>query len=235
MMVYTAILLKALGTGRESYKCPQNLISSPATKAVRWETKMLDTRLHQQDEYVGGPTPQADKAWNDLIDLSNIKIPSSDIARAGLTSIPIPDEPDMSWASLGVIHELHCLSRLRMSIWTDHYYADFSDEERELNRAHSDHCLDYLRQAAMCHGDVSLTTYRWTDDSPLPVADFASPKVCVNWDALADWQRERLWDPLVPGLLKHPKFGAAFPDGNGSRIGVQPDGMHQHHTGTRSS
>lgn len=27
MMVYTAILLKALGTGRESYKCPQNLIS----------------------------------------------------------------------------------------------------------------------------------------------------------------------------------------------------------------
>lgn len=133
-----------------------------------------------------------------------------------MTSIPIPDEPDMSWASLGVIHELHCLSRLRMSIWTDHYYADFSDEERELNRAHSDHCLDYLRQAAMCHGDVSLTTYRWTDDSPLPVADFASPKVCVNWDALADWQRERLWDPLVPGLLKHPKFGTydiehAFP------------------------
>lgn len=136
---------------------------------------------------------------------------NEDLARISKTSIQVPDEPDKSWATLGVIHELHCLGRLRMSIYMDHYYPDFTEEDKRLNQAHSEHCIDYLRQAAMCHGDTSLTTYYWSDDEIYPVADFNSPKACINWDVLADWQRERLWDPMKPGYLKHPKLGTSVP------------------------
>ncbi|KAI1815497.1 hypothetical protein GGS20DRAFT_333095 [Poronia punctata] len=240
LVIYTIVLVKALGVRTcSSTGSPQHIISSPANEAIRWEPKYLDTRLRQQDEYVGGPTPEVDKAWNDLIDLSNIKVPSSEISRIGKTSIQVPDEPGQSWATLGVIHELHCLGRLRMSIYMDHYYPDFTEEDKKLNQAHSEHCIDYLRQAAMCHGDVSLTTYHWQDDQIFPVADFNSSKACVNWDVLADWQRERLWDPMEPGYLKHPKLGAPFPDGNGTLIGVSAHqlngtGGHSHHSGRRS-
>lgn len=116
----------------------------------------------------------------------------------------------MAWVTLGVIHELHCLGRLRMTIFSDYYYPNFTEADKKANRMHSAHCIDYLRQAAMCHSDISVTTYYWRDDDIFPVADFSSPKACANWDAVADWQKERLWDPLQPGYLQHPKFGT-FP------------------------
>jgi hypothetical protein len=164
------------------------------------------------------------RASNDTQTVSNIKVPLSSLARLNKTSIPVPQEPTMGWATLGVNHELHCLGRLRMSIFADHFYPDFTEEDKRNNRLHSLHCLDYLRQASQCHGDISLTTYYWRDGEQFPVADFESPKACVDWERIVKWQEERLWEPMSPGVLVHPTLGESsfstyLSDGRGLMTG----------------
>lgn len=75
-----------------------------------------------------------------------------------------------------------------------------------------DHCLDYLLQAAMCHGDVGYMTYHWDMEQPKP---FWKPAehTCVNWDVLRQWMRERTVPIHKPGFLVHPSFGPAYPNG----------------------
>lgn len=69
------------------------------------------------------------------------------------------------------------------------------------------HCIEILRQAAMCRGDVSLITMFWSDDTASPVADFNVPHSCVNFDAIQDWAKERSFNPMKPGYLRHPTLG----------------------------
>jgi len=194
----------------------------------------MQTRVHAKTVYNNDPSPSLDEAWNDLVSstypgipgmhrrikpgsmrlatnsaqVSNIKIAADELRGLNKTTwVEIPDEPGMVWATLGVNHELHCLKRIRQALYPKYYFPEYTEEELELNLLHSAHCIDYLRQAAMCHGDVSITTYYWKPDDRLPVADFDAPHACVNWDALASWQNERLVDIMRPGWLKHPTLG----------------------------
>jgi len=75
-----------------------------------------------------------------------------------------------------------------------------------------DHCLDYLLQAAMCHGDVGFMTYHWDMAQPRPFWK-AAEHTCINWDSLHHWVAERRAPVYEPGLLIHPIFGPVFPDG----------------------
>lgn len=139
--------------------------------------------------------------------MSNIKVPVESLKPLGKSSIRPPDETDKAWVTLGVNHELHCLRRLRHSLYHEYYFPNMTEQDAALDRMHSAHCIDYLRQTAMCRGDVSLTTYYWVNSGRLPVADFDAPRVCVNWERLAAWQRERVFDPMKPGWLQHPSLG----------------------------
>jgi len=69
-----------------------------------------------------------------------------------------------------------------------------------------EHCLDFLRQSAMCHGDIGLVTFQWTPDSLIPVSN-ATVHECVNWDAIDKWTKERTVDMMKPGWLIHPTKG----------------------------
>jgi hypothetical protein len=136
----------------------------------------------------------------------NIAVPKTDLSRVGSTSIRIP-ETDMYFAGLGVFHELHCLKRLRQYTWKEHYFPDISENDERLNRLHTDHCLEILRQAIMCRADISLFTLQWSEDSLHPRADFSQEHECVDFEAIFEWAGERRVDAGKPGLLVHPKFG----------------------------
>ncbi|KAH8890341.1 hypothetical protein GQ53DRAFT_824490 [Thozetella sp. PMI_491] len=220
---YTYTLFRIFPLGASCSRGPQDVVASPASSVIRWELQILDTRVVQQNRFNAEPSDEVDEAWAELIYLSNVKVSAEDVRAINKTSIEIPTDPGMVWATLGVNHELHCLDRLRQAIHPDFYFPDWTPEERKRNQMHSRHCIDYLRQAAMCHGDLSLTTYYWAEDSAIPIADFDTPHACVNWDAIQKWEEERVFRPLTPGLLMHPKFGAAFPEGEGDKIGVLPD------------
>ena len=71
----------------------------------------------------------------------------------------------------------------------------------------ADHCLEFARQSAMCHGDTTMTGFKWLHDSAgrvvEPTTREGAVHQCVNWEKLSGWAQERrvnLFDPklLVP-------------------------------------
>lgn len=83
----------------------------------------------------------------------------------------------------------------------------------------AEHCLDFLRQASICHGDVGLITFQWSPTSLIPVAN-ATTHECVNWDSIREWTKKRTVDMMKPGWLIHPTLGPAYPEGEGDKLGA---------------
>lgn len=54
------------------------------------------------------------------------------------------------------------------------------------------HCVELLRNAVMCAGDVSVITYNWKKDQDFPEANFGSvTHACQKWDKIDEWRRAR--------------------------------------------
>ncbi|KND87851.1 hypothetical protein TOPH_07439 [Tolypocladium ophioglossoides CBS 100239] len=211
--------------------CEASLVYSPAASAVKLERVRFNATLVIESPYNGPPSKEVDAAWAAIIDNMNIAVPKSDLDRVGAASIRIPDTDNMYFAGLSVFHELHCLKRLRQYTWKEHYFPNMSANDERLNRLHTDHCLEILRQAAMCRADISLFTLQWSEDSLLPRADFSQEHECINFDAIYRWAGERRVDAGRPGILTHPlhashitpNTGVAFPDGKGDKVGGSED------------
>ena len=57
----------------------------------------------------------------------------------------------------------------------------------------TDHCIEYLRQAAMCHGDTSLSAFEWDANKDKPVlSGRRSPHMCVDWSTIEAFAKERV-------------------------------------------
>lgn len=60
---------------------------------------------------------------------------------------------------------------------------------------YSAHCVDTIRRSLMCKADVSLYTAYWIGDhTAVPSKELRSKSdtVCVDWDAIDGWARNRL-------------------------------------------
>ncbi|KAL8765967.1 MAG: hypothetical protein Q9209_007114 [Squamulea sp. 1 TL-2023] len=104
-------------------------------------------------------------------------------------------------AEMAVYHELHCIKRIRRHFHLEIYYPNMTDEEREKEEVHIDHCLEYWREAAICRGDTALGTFMWKDG--LPYSRVYSDHECVDWDRLDKWARGRMVDMSDYGRLAH--------------------------------
>ncbi|GAQ46496.1 hypothetical protein ANI_1_1444104 [Aspergillus niger] len=130
-------------------------------------------------------------------------------------SVELYNDPGYLVYGLGVYHQLHCLNRLRKSFYPDVFYPNMSAEQVEI---HKNHCFDAIRQAILCHGDISLIywwdpnytyidddgTERYTEDylQMTPVerqvrlhASWSSEVQCRDMDAINSWVKERMVDP----------------------------------------
>ncbi|CAK4033803.1 Cyclochlorotine biosynthesis O [Lecanosticta acicola] len=132
--------------------------------------------------------------------------------------VRVPGE-DAYIGTLNVYHEIHCLKRIHQYMYQDTYFPGIDDKQREMNRLHNEHCIDFLRQSAMCHGDVGLITFEWSPSNRIPVAN-ATTHQCVDWNRLDKWTKQRSLDMLKPGWLVHPTLGLAYPQGEGDNIGA---------------
>ncbi|PYI34944.1 hypothetical protein BP00DRAFT_462874 [Aspergillus indologenus CBS 114.80] len=210
------------------YRYEKTIRQLCALAAIAYEEIYFNASLKIESPFIGEPRPELDQAWTDLLQYSSIAVSGEDLRRINKTSIPIPGAKDSYWVDLSITHELHCIKRLYQFFHKDHYFPDLSPEEEELNYMHTDHCLEILRQASMCHGDVSLIPMHWNDISPIPEADFSVPHKCVNWEKLRTWTRENSVDVMRPNFLQHPRLGPSFPDGSNHGVGVE----HKHTSGT---
>ncbi|THC91034.1 hypothetical protein EYZ11_009516 [Aspergillus tanneri] len=206
--IYGAVLAAVAKNGLDPRR--NGLPLSPAVTAVQWENHKfsLEDHITEDGRFVGKPSPALDKAWHDLLNAENIIIEPEYIEHLGRENLGVAvPEGGGYLGTLNVYHELHCLKRIHQYMYPDYYFPEFTEKQDDMNRMHNEHCIDFLRQSAMCHGDIGLITYQWSPGSLLPIANATSHQ-CVNWERLDQWTKSRTVDMLKPGWLVHPIHGA---------------------------
>jgi len=235
-IVYIGVLY-SVATHRSKDIRSIGLPFSPAIEALEYrsQTFSLEDKIQERGSFSGKPSPELDQAWHDLLNAENIKLEPEVMKHYGRedSGVALP-EGNGYIGTLNVYHEIHCLKRLHQYMYQDYYWPDLDAHQLEMNRLHNEHCIDFLRQAAMCHGDVGLITFEWKAESRIPVAN-ATTHQCVDWEKLDKWTKERTVDMMKPGWLVHPTLGLAYPDGQGDRIGAVeiPAPGHGEHAHTK--
>ena len=60
-----------------------------------------------------------------------------------------------------------------------------------------DHCIDYLRQAIMCHGDITPNTFEWNDETQSYLAHHSTRHQCRDFERVYDWAAGRNTSGLI--------------------------------------
>lgn len=107
---------------------------------------------------------------------------------------------------------------MRRNIFHDYYYPNATKEEADYSIVHlskypsnqvlaprkellihqltdAAHCVDTIRRSLMCKADVAIYTAYWIGDhTAVPSKELRSESdtVCVNWEAIDAWSRQRL-------------------------------------------
>ena len=55
-----------------------------------------------------------------------------------------------------------------------------------------DHCVDFLRQAIQCQGDLTPMKWYWSDVIHEPVLRPESPHTCRKWENIQEWALQRV-------------------------------------------
>lgn len=71
---------------------------------------------------------------------------------------------------------------------------------------HSDHCIEMLRQAAMCHSDVTPVVYQYSEKTGKSTGRTGVLHQCKNFSKLQHWTKQRTVD--VPDVWgRGPELG----------------------------
>ncbi|KAF2797785.1 hypothetical protein K505DRAFT_372183 [Melanomma pulvis-pyrius CBS 109.77] len=180
------------------------LIFSPATEAIKYERRKLWRSIELENPYAGDPrvdpTPLHDAKWSELVRPMAMKITAEELSKIGEPSIAFKDGSGYL-TEMAVFHELHCIKRMRRHFHLKFYYGNATEDEDFMNREwqHMDHCLEYWREAAMCRGDPTLTTFVWNEGRPF--SKVHSTHECVNWDQLYTFAESRMVDVSDYGIF----------------------------------
>ncbi|KAI0846170.1 hypothetical protein F5Y00DRAFT_264889 [Daldinia vernicosa] len=163
--------------------------------AVRYEEKQEWYTL--REPWNKEPSDELDDLWEDLLYALNIRVSPHEMEQLGsnLTNRIQVDGGDYLGV-MGVYHHLHCLNNLRRIVHWDYYESRVSDlgPTGPFGKGHSDHCINAIRQALMCHANTEIHTGQWIYDPDRPQASKLgshSITTCVNWDSLNNWARSR--------------------------------------------
>ncbi|KAK0507994.1 hypothetical protein JMJ35_009883 [Cladonia borealis] len=174
------------------------LIYSPVIQHLTYERRTLNTALN--NSFTGEPRTELDEAWHELLKNANIKITEEELGKLGHQhSIALADGSGYL-AELGAYHELHCIKRVRQYLHLKYYHPSFTATELEREKVHIDHCLEYLREIAICRGDPAITTFGWRNSRP--TAHVRSDHQCIVWESLLSWAESRSVDMFDPNLLQ---------------------------------
>ena len=115
----------------------------PAQQAVEYELVYFsngagkDAAPGEESKYLGPPTEESDKAWDELYDIYGVsQLSSSEAAKWPDRTAKIPGSPGWHIAGLDVFHRLRCLNSLRMMLRPERYNAtmDGDTEEQRASR-----------------------------------------------------------------------------------------------------
>ncbi|CAI6332296.1 unnamed protein product [Periconia digitata] len=159
----------------------------------------------EQSPYSGKPRASLEKEWHRLLEGTTIRVSEEELRASNQSSVALPEGGGyMAW--LGVYHELHCIKMIRQWIYRDHYHTDLPEKDVPHWSIHADHCLDLLRSAAMCHGDTTLTTFGWAEQTKPMLNTRPIDHECVDWEKLTESVKDRVVDRKEMASLVNPNL-----------------------------
>ncbi|KAF4304178.1 hypothetical protein GTA08_BOTSDO08549 [Botryosphaeria dothidea] len=166
-----------------------DLPPSPANPVVAYEYRELDES--NVNAWAGKPRPELEDIWDDLMRGEVFRATREDLemSRGGIDD-SIELEHGGYLATLSVYHELHCLEWIKRS-----YARVESLDQLHEKEDHLDHCLQVIREAAMCHADVNIEPYRWEEGQSVPIPSPGKDHLCVKFRNVESWVHQRLIDP----------------------------------------
>ncbi|KAI8962776.1 hypothetical protein F5Y11DRAFT_347130 [Daldinia sp. FL1419] len=176
---------------------------SPIEDHLEYEARPVDGHA-EGSIYAGPPRPESEVAWKALMEGSNVKFYPEEMPKLKENSLEMTDGSG-SLVVLGVYHELHCIKRLRKWFYKEYYYPNQTDLEFQERFTHAEHCLELVRQTAICHGDVTPTLFKWLHNSEgraiEPTTKEGALHKCVKWDSISKWAISRRIDLFEPDVL----------------------------------
>lgn len=134
------------------------------------------------DSFGDRPSPESDALWKSLF--------PSDLGFVyHKTLSPNP-------SAIAVYHNLHCLNALRGVYYAslDGTLSHRSDNHSGMHNAkHVRHCLDYLRQSAICAADTNLEPIDMEEaakSGDILVTGWGYHRTCRNIESVREWAEE---------------------------------------------
>ena len=135
-----------------------------------------------------GDTPEIDAAWTELVKDRYFLLSDNEAHQAYGADI------DQYWnvhhggyiAGLDVLHTLHCLNQLRMSLYPKTYPQDPVH-----GTMHKAHCVDHLRQLAMCNADLTPVPTQWFEGIGQNYINSSRVHTCRDFGKVRHWATER--------------------------------------------
>ncbi|KAG9238954.1 hypothetical protein BJ875DRAFT_449515 [Amylocarpus encephaloides] len=143
-----------------------------------------------------------------MLEGGNMRITQSEMSLFNSSSVRMADGSGDHLAKMGFYHELHCLYKLKTHLYPSHYYPNATPAFMEEELEHLEHCIEWIRTAAVCRGDTTLTLFEWAgkDGEERLETKYPVPHMCYREDELLGWSRreKRMVDINVPGILEGP-------------------------------
>lgn len=100
-----------------------------------------------------------------------------------------------------MFHSLHCLNAVRRELGSEYYskqppsHIEMATQNAtafppDWARIHIDHCLDQLRQAIQCHGDLSPVPLYNHPGVPIGLG-VGQTHTCRKWEPIREWMDDR--------------------------------------------
>ncbi|CCF34127.1 hypothetical protein CH063_01082 [Colletotrichum higginsianum] len=203
----------------DKYCAAQLSVWSPLLEAVEYEERDFESGLSLESSgFTGPPTAEMEAKWESLAQVPGVLIPSERVpylnrsVDQGFVPATASSPSSGYVGGVEVFHHLHCLNMLRQYIWRDSYPENMMPSLLKHNspgvaRNHTNHCIDTLRQALMCTGDVTPYLVYKTKGSSIksegPVReDFQASHKCRKFPKLLDWMMENgvviSWESTQP-------------------------------------
>ncbi|KAJ5186109.1 hypothetical protein N7491_006020 [Penicillium cf. griseofulvum] len=165
----------------------QSVQTAIELQKVRFSGTLIATYWDPETpRYTGEPSEELDARWHALIQPDGVDLRGEDADSVQGKTFEKPG--GWSIVSIDVFHQLHCLNMLRQAIRPD-YYTKHDPEPAYTTHIH--HCIDHLRQALMCHVDVTPIPVLWAEKEDRPLNDFQVEHTCRNFWKVKDWAIER--------------------------------------------
>jgi hypothetical protein len=144
----------------------------------------ISKSLHWNTPYSQDNKSSTNELWRDLFPTGQgvVYLPTAWASTHDLpVSLPNANNASESTYFVAAYHQLHCLSVIRSALYK---YSEGRDKEVKWD--HTIHCLDSLRQNAMCRADDTLL---YTEDGN--VFGDGQVRECRDWERLREWAEER--------------------------------------------